>query len=118
MLIISLSFRFNYFEFSYHFHHLILTVKFNYNDSNLDIYLIQTLIDILFLQDMFVVGTETISITLEWAMTELLRNSNKLKKTQEELEKIIGKGKSIEESNITRLPYLQAIVKETFRLLE
>ncbi|XP_057544008.1 geraniol 8-hydroxylase-like [Amaranthus tricolor] len=74
--------------------------------------------DILFLQDMFVVGTETISITLEWAMTELLRNSNKLKKTQEELEKIIGKGKSIEESNITRLPYLQAIVKETFRLLE
>ncbi|KAL6193131.1 hypothetical protein ACLB2K_034215 [Fragaria x ananassa] len=66
--------------------------------------------------DLFVAGTETTSVTLEWAMTELLHNPKSLSKAQEELDQTIGKGKSIEESDIARLPYLQAIVKETFRL--
>lgn len=70
----------------------------------------------MFLQDLFGAGTDTTSSTLEWAMTELLRNPEKLKKAQTELHEIIGKGNSVEEQDITRLPYLQAIVKETFRL--
>ena len=37
-------------------------------------------------------------------------------KAKKELDEIIGKGKPIEESDIARLPYLQAIIKETFRL--
>lgn len=49
-------------------------------------------------------------------MAELLYNPEKLKKAQSELEDIIGKGNPIEESDIAHLPYLQAIVKETFRL--
>jgi len=32
------------------------------------------------------------------------------------LEEVIGKGKPVEESDIVKLPYLQAIIKETFRL--
>ncbi|KAK9177388.1 hypothetical protein WN944_029410 [Citrus x changshan-huyou] len=39
-----------------------------------------------------------------------------LSKAKLELEQTVGKGNPIEESDITRLPYLQAIVKETFRL--
>ena len=53
---------------------------------------------------------------MEWAMAELLHNPESLSKAQEELDQMIGKGKPIEESDITRLPYLQAIIKETFRL--
>ncbi|PQM43100.1 geraniol 8-hydroxylase [Prunus yedoensis var. nudiflora] len=49
-------------------------------------------------------------------MVELLRNPKKLSKAQEELEQVIGKGKPVEESDIARLPYLQATIKETFRL--
>ncbi|BBG93900.1 cytochrome P450, family 71, subfamily A, polypeptide 20 [Prunus dulcis] len=49
-------------------------------------------------------------------MAELLRNPEKLSKAQEELKHIIGQGKPVEESDITRLPYLQAIIKETFKL--
>ncbi|KAI5351999.1 hypothetical protein L3X38_004890 [Prunus dulcis] len=41
-------------------------------------------------------------------MAELLRNPEKLSKAQEELKQVIGKGKSVQESDITRLPYLQA----------
>ncbi|KAB1217135.1 Geraniol 8-hydroxylase [Morella rubra] len=66
--------------------------------------------------DLFVAGTDTTSATLEWAMAELLHNPNALSKAKEELEREIGKGNAVEESDIARLPYLQAIVKETFRL--
>jgi cytochrome P450 len=49
-------------------------------------------------------------------MTELIHNPHAMSKAKEELEQIIGIGNPIEESDITRLPYLQAIVKETLRL--
>ena len=67
-------------------------------------------------QDLFVAGTDTTSSTLEWAMTEVLHNPETLKKAKEELAQVIGKGKTIEESDIARLPYLRAIVKETLRI--
>ncbi|KAJ6701614.1 CYTOCHROME P450 FAMILY MONOOXYGENASE [Salix koriyanagi] len=66
--------------------------------------------------DLFVAGTDTTSNTLEWAMAELLRNPRTLSKARTELEQTIGKGSLIEESDIVRLPYLQAVIKETFRL--
>lgn len=49
-------------------------------------------------------------------MAELLHNPEKLKKVHMELQEIIAKGKPVEESDISQLPYLQAIVKETMRL--
>lgn len=49
-------------------------------------------------------------------MVELLKNPEVLKKAQAELEQLIGKENQVKKSDITKLPYLQAIVKETFRL--
>ncbi|CAI0409399.1 unnamed protein product [Linum tenue] len=71
---------------------------------------------ILVYQDLFVAGTDTTSSTIEWAMTELLHNSDKLAKVKEELNQTIGNGIHLQESGVPRLPYLQAVVKETFRL--
>nr|AMA07823.1 cytochrome P450 76F84 [Mollugo verticillata] len=68
------------------------------------------------LLDLFTAGTDTTSSTLEWAMAELLHNPEKLKKAQAEIEQIVGRTKPVEESDIPRLPYLQAVIKETFRL--
>ncbi|XP_050900355.1 geraniol 8-hydroxylase [Lathyrus oleraceus] len=65
---------------------------------------------------LFVAGTDTISSTLEWAMAELVKNEKIMSKAKQELEQIIGKGKPVEESDIAKLPYLQAVLKETFRL--
>ncbi|KAK9276223.1 hypothetical protein L1049_005754 [Liquidambar formosana] len=75
----------------------------------------RTSIERLFL-DLYVAGTDTTSSTLEWAMAEILHNPEILKKVKAELHQTIGKGNPVQESDITRLPYLQAIVKETFRL--
>lgn len=66
--------------------------------------------------DLFVAGTDTTSNTLEWAMAECLKNPEKMKKAKAELVQVIGKGKLLEEADVSRLPYLRCIVKETLRL--
>ncbi|XP_074305211.1 geraniol 8-hydroxylase-like [Silene latifolia] len=66
--------------------------------------------------ELIVAGTDTTSSSFEWAMAELIQNPSKLKNLQAELEETIGKGNSVQECHITMLPYLQAIIKETFRL--
>lgn len=49
-------------------------------------------------------------------MAELLRNPEKLIKAKKELSQTIDRDEIIEESHISKLIFLQAIVKETFRL--
>lgn len=66
--------------------------------------------------DLFAAGTDTTSNSLEWTMTEVLRNPHTMAKAKKELEQIIGKGKIVEEADIMRLPYSQCIVKETLRI--
>ncbi|KAL2892363.1 Geraniol 8-hydroxylase [Bienertia sinuspersici] len=68
------------------------------------------------LLDLFVAGTDTTSSTLEWAMTELLSHPQAMEKAQLEVEEVVGKHGYVQESDISKLPYLQAIVKETLRL--
>ncbi|KAH1068287.1 hypothetical protein GLYMA_03G021200v4 [Glycine max] len=66
--------------------------------------------------DLFVAGIDTTSSTIEWAMAELLRNPEKLEIVRKELQQVLAKGEQLEESHISNLAYLQAVVKETFRL--
>ncbi|KAF3779752.1 Geraniol 8-hydroxylase [Nymphaea thermarum] len=68
------------------------------------------------LTDLFVAGTDTSSTTVEWAMTELLRNPDKMAAAQSELKRTIGTHRMVQESDLPLLPYLQAVVKETLRL--
>ncbi|XP_059456426.1 geraniol 8-hydroxylase-like [Corylus avellana] len=68
------------------------------------------------LLDLFIAGIDTTSSTVEWAMAELLRNPEKMAKARKELEDVLGKDEHVQESDISKLPYLQAIVKETLRL--
>ncbi|XP_031113804.1 geraniol 8-hydroxylase-like [Ipomoea triloba] len=66
--------------------------------------------------DLFVAGTDTSSSTLEWAIAELLKNPNIMAKAQAELADVIGKGKQLREADVTHLPYLQCVIKETLRI--
>ncbi|KAL8487553.1 hypothetical protein ACS0TY_024020 [Phlomoides rotata] len=67
------------------------------------------------LADLLFAGTETASITVEWTMTELLMNPEKMSRATNELRRVVGEKNRVEESDISRLPYLQAVIKETFR---
>ena len=61
-------------------------------------------------------GTDTSSTTIEWGMRELMLHRDILKRAQDELDLVVGADRVVQESDIPNLPYLQAIVKETFRL--
>ncbi|KAI5439361.1 cytochrome P450 81E8 [Lathyrus oleraceus] len=65
---------------------------------------------------LIVAGTETSSITLEWAMANLLNHLEILEKAIVELENHIGEERLIEEGEATKLRYLQNIICETLRL--
>ncbi|KAL3840420.1 hypothetical protein ACJIZ3_025011 [Penstemon smallii] len=67
------------------------------------------------LMDLFIAGSDTSAGTVEWIMTELLRNPKVMSKAKSELKSVIGENVQVEESDIPNLPYLQAVVKETFR---
>lgn len=65
---------------------------------------------------MILAGTDTTSVTLTWALSLLLNNKDVMKKTQAELDSIVGKERQVNESDIKNLVYLQAVIKETLRL--
>ncbi|XP_077245706.1 geraniol 8-hydroxylase-like [Tasmannia lanceolata] len=68
------------------------------------------------LTDLFVAGSETSSNTIEFAMAELLHSPQTMAKARSELLQTIILDQQVEESDIARLPYLLAVVKETLRL--
>lgn len=61
-------------------------------------------------------GTDTSSVTLEWAMSNLLNHPEILEKARAEIDDKIGSDRLVEESDIVNLHYLQNIVSETLRL--
>ncbi|XP_062104501.1 cytochrome P450 CYP82D47-like [Humulus lupulus] len=61
-------------------------------------------------------GSDTTTGTVVWAISLLLNNRHVLKKVQEEIDSHVGKNRVVNESDISNLPYMQAIVKETLRL--
>ncbi|XP_042023600.1 trimethyltridecatetraene synthase-like [Salvia splendens] len=69
-----------------------------------------------FTQDLLAGGTESSAVTVEWAISELLKKPEIFKKAIEELDRVIGKNRWVKENDIPSLPYVEAIVKETMRL--
>ncbi|KAF2292559.1 hypothetical protein GH714_025577 [Hevea brasiliensis] len=61
-------------------------------------------------------GAGSTAVTLTWALSLLLNNPSVLKAAQEEVDVHVGKEKWVQESDVPKLKYLQAIVKETLRL--
>ncbi|KAI9115429.1 hypothetical protein K1719_013748 [Acacia pycnantha] len=68
------------------------------------------------LMDIFVAGTDTSSATLVWAMAELIKNPDSMKKAQEEVRKVAKGKQMVEEEELGSLRYLKSVVKETLRL--
>ncbi|TXG56175.1 hypothetical protein EZV62_017488 [Acer yangbiense] len=65
---------------------------------------------------MFLAGVDTSAITLKWEMSELVRNSRMMSKSQDEIRNCIGKKGRVTEVDIEQLYFLKMIIKETLRL--
>ncbi|KAK1619572.1 hypothetical protein QYE76_025089 [Lolium multiflorum] len=69
-----------------------------------------------FIQDLIAGGTESSAMTVEWAMSEILKKPEVFAKVTEELDRVVGRYRWVTEEDILSLPYVDAIVKETMRL--
>ncbi|CAF2081517.1 unnamed protein product [Brassica napus] len=61
-------------------------------------------------------GTDTSAQTTQWIMAELINHPEILKTLREEIESVVGKTRFVQETDLSNLPYLQAVVKEGLRL--
>ncbi|XP_048332511.2 cytochrome P450 71AU50 [Ziziphus jujuba] len=66
--------------------------------------------------DMLVASMDTSATAIEWAMSELIKHPRIMKRVRKEIEKIVGKERMVEESDLESLEYLNMVVKETLRL--
>ncbi|KAH9543047.1 hypothetical protein CY35_13G041600 [Sphagnum magellanicum] len=68
------------------------------------------------IMELLVGASESSTYTIEWGIAELIRNPMVMKCAQTELETVIGTNRIVEEADLQKLTYLQAVVKEIFRL--
>ena len=59
---------------------------------------------------------DTSSTTIGWAMSELIRHPDVMKKMQDELQEVVGLHRMVQESDLVNLEYLEMVVKEIMRL--
>lgn len=68
------------------------------------------------LWEMIFRGTDTIAIVMEWTLARLVLHRDIQAKVHEELDRVVGKSRRVSESDIPKLEYLQAVVKEVLRM--
>ncbi|CAN6572427.1 unnamed protein product [Malus baccata var. baccata] len=73
------------------------------------------------IKDIIMMRSETSATTLEWVMSELMRNPRVMKRAQAEVRQLVlqfegKKRKVIEEGDVQKMDYLKLVVKETLRL--
>eukprot|EP01018_Ginkgo_biloba_P020070 Gb_24509 [translate_table: standard] len=68
------------------------------------------------LWEMIFRGTDTVAILMEWILARLILHPNIQAKVHEELDSVVGNSRQLTESDIPKLPYLQAVVKEVLRI--
>ncbi|KAL5710073.1 trans-cinnamate 4-monooxygenase [Ranunculus cassubicifolius] len=68
------------------------------------------------IENINVAAIETTLWSIEWGLAELVNHPQIQQKLRNELDTILGPGVQITEPDVYKLPYLQAVVKETLRL--
>uniref|UniRef100_A0ACD5UD18 Uncharacterized protein n=1 Tax=Avena sativa TaxID=4498 RepID=A0ACD5UD18_AVESA len=71
---------------------------------------------ITFVMEIFAAGSETSSTTLEWTMSELMRNPRVLRKAQAEVREAFEGRRKLTEDDIGGLSYLHLVIRESLRL--
>ncbi|CAM8891386.1 unnamed protein product [Rhodiola kirilowii] len=81
-------------------------VEFPLKDSNIKAIIL----------DILGAASDTSAKTVDWAMSELLKNPIKMEKVQEEVRRLFDKTGDVDESEIHKLKYLNLVIKEVLRL--
>ncbi|KAG8482628.1 hypothetical protein CXB51_024283 [Gossypium anomalum] len=68
------------------------------------------------LLDMIAASFETSAVAIVWTFSEILRHPRVMVALQHELETVVGRNRLVEESDLSKLTYLDMVVKEGLRL--
>lgn len=68
------------------------------------------------LWEMIFRGTDTMAILTEWILAELVLNPSVQAKLHAEVTESLKEGREMRDADVTRMPYLQAVVKEGLRM--
>ncbi|XP_022132564.1 cytochrome P450 CYP736A12-like [Momordica charantia] len=66
--------------------------------------------------DLLAAAVDTSATTISWALSELIKHPLSMKKIQDELEKVVGLDRMVEDSDLCNLKYLDMVIKEIFRM--
>jgi cytochrome P450 family 78 subfamily A len=61
-------------------------------------------------------GTDTVAVLTEWVLARLVLHPGAQRKVHEELDRVVGPGRAVTESDAASLVYLHAVIKEVLRL--
>ncbi|CAL9207208.1 unnamed protein product [Musa hybrid cultivar] len=68
------------------------------------------------IMDVMFGGTETVASAIEWAMAELMKSPEDMKRVQQDLAHVVGLDRKVHESDLDKLSFLKCVTKETLRL--
>ncbi|XP_061345135.1 cytochrome P450 78A7 [Gastrolobium bilobum] len=68
------------------------------------------------LWEMIFRGTDTTALLTEWVMAELVLNQEVQTRLHDELDMVMGDKNDVTDADVIKMPYLEAIVKETLRV--
>nr|CAB3503127.1 unnamed protein product [Digitaria exilis] len=68
------------------------------------------------LMDITFAAMDNPSNAVEWALAEMVNSPEMMKKAVEEIDTVVGRDRLVQESDIPRLNYLKACIREAFRL--
>ncbi|XP_022146230.1 cytochrome P450 705A22-like [Momordica charantia] len=69
-----------------------------------------------YLLDLFVGGTGTSTEVMQWIVAELINHPKELQKLRDEILSVVGDSRLVQETDVAKMPYLQAVVKEGLRM--
>ncbi|ANM66727.1 cytochrome P450, family 79, subfamily B, polypeptide 2 [Arabidopsis thaliana] len=68
------------------------------------------------IKELVMAAPDNPSNAVEWAMAEMVNKPEILRKAMEEIDRVVGKERLVQESDIPKLNYVKAILREAFRL--
>ncbi|KAG4909536.1 hypothetical protein JHK87_055652 [Glycine soja] len=66
--------------------------------------------------ELMMAGVDNPSNAVEWGLAEMINQPKLLQRATEELDKVVGKERLVQESDISKLNYIKACAREAFRL--
>ncbi|KAE8681575.1 Cytochrome P450 78A6 [Hibiscus syriacus] len=68
------------------------------------------------LWEMIFRGTDTVAVMIEWILARIVLHPDVQSRVHDELDKVVGRSRAVEESDLTNMIYLPSVIKEVLRL--